>query len=67
LITKPYSIVIAGFDSPVQVIDNIMTSTEQTPTQTIVTTVIRFKLQLFEVEVVTPSVSFDYSFDFNIQ
>ena len=48
LITKPYSIVIAGFDSPVQVIDNIMTSTEQTPTQTIVTTVIRFKLQLFE-------------------
>lgn len=49
LITKPYSLVISGFNSPVQVIDNIMTNTEQTPTHTIVTTVIRFKLQLFEV------------------
>ncbi len=48
LITKPYSIVIAGFASPVQSVDNIMTQTEQTQTHTIVTTVIRFKLQLFQ-------------------
>jgi hypothetical protein len=67
LITKPYSLVFTGFSSPVQVVDNIMSATEQTPTKTIVTTVIRFKLHLFEVEVVTPSVSFDYTFDFQIQ
>ena len=53
LITKPYTLVIAGFDAPMQVIDNIMTSTEQTATQTVVITVIRFKLHLFENDTIT--------------
>lgn len=48
ILTKPHTITITGFDMPVLVMDNIMSSTEQTPTQTMVTTVIRFKLQLFE-------------------
>ena len=48
LITKPKTLVFTGFNSPVVVVDNIMSATEQTPTHTIVTTVIRFKMQLFQ-------------------
>lgn len=48
LLTKPYSLNILGFDMPMMVMDNILTSTEQTATHTIVTTVIRFRMHLFE-------------------
>lgn len=48
LITKPYSLVISGFDSPVQFIDSVVTSTEQSESHTIVTTIITMRFQLFE-------------------
>ncbi len=48
-VTKPHTLTIEYFDMPVLTVDNVMSATEQTPTHTIVTTVIRFKMQLFEV------------------
>lgn len=48
VITKPYVMEIPGFDMPSLVLDNTMTSTEQTDTHTLVTTVMRFKMHLFE-------------------
>ena len=48
IVTKPHSLVIYGFDMPVLILDSTTTMTEQTQTQTIVTTVLRFRMQLFE-------------------
>ena len=53
IITKPHKLQILGFDMPVLTLDNSMTSTEQTQTNTIHTTVLRFKLQLFENDTIT--------------
>jgi len=69
LITKPYSLVFTGFSSPVQEVDNIMSSTEQTQSKTIVVTVIRLRFHLFE-EVITPApavVQFNYTLNSLIQ
>jgi len=48
IITKPHSLVIYGFDMPMLVLDSASTTTDQTQTQTIVTTILRFRMQLFE-------------------
>lgn len=53
IITKPHTLQILGFDMPVLTLDNSMTNTEQTQTNIIHTTVLRFKLQLFENDTIT--------------
>ena len=52
VITKPYSISIPGFDMPSLVLDNTMSSTEQSQTHTIHITVLRFRMQLFENDLI---------------
>jgi hypothetical protein len=63
ILTKPHSLQIAGFDMPSLVLDNIMTSTEKTSTHTIQTTVMRFKMQLFQKW----GSAFDYKLNFQFQ
>lgn len=53
VLTKPHTLDILGFDMPVLTLDNTMTNTEQTPTQTIHTIVQRFKMELFENNSIT--------------
>lgn len=53
IITNPHTLEIEGFTMPVLVLDNVMTNTDQTQTHTIQTTVLRFRMQLFEQAGVT--------------
>lgn len=48
IITKPHTLIVAGFDMPVLTLDNQMSATEKTATLTINKTILRFKMQLFE-------------------
>lgn len=48
LITKPHTLAIPLFDMPVLVVDSVSSATSQSESQTIVTTTMRFRMQLFE-------------------
>ena len=64
ILNNPHTHEIPGFNMPVLTLDNMMSNTEQTETHTLTTTVIRFKMQLFEIE---SYAQFDYTFDALIQ